>query len=106
MNNLFSLIKKRLSSRHTVIKYIVSIVFIFFLTVSVNNAFSKQVIIIPENPIEDFAENSSHLQLSGHNKELTFTEEVQENNQKEFEKKPEEQHEKGNQKACAGRKKE
>ncbi|MBD3107400.1 DUF4430 domain-containing protein [Bacillus sp. AGMB 02131] len=98
MNNFFSQIKKRLSSRHTVIKYIVSIVFILFLTVSVNNAFSKQVITVPKNPIEDFAENSSHLQLSGHNKELIFTEDVQENNQKELENKPEEQHEKDNQK--------
>lgn len=98
MNSFFSLIKKRLSSRHTVIKYIVSIVFILFLTVSVNNAFSKQVITVPENPIEDFAENSSHLQLSGQNKELALKEEVQENNQKELEKKPEEQHEKVDQK--------
>lgn len=98
MNNFFSLIKKRLSSRQTVIKYIVSIVFILFLSVSVNNAFSKQVITVPENPIEDFAENSSHLQLSGQNKEWTFTEETQENNQKELEKKPEEQQEKVNQK--------
>ena len=98
MNNFFSLIKKRLSSRQTVIKYIVSIVFILFLSVSVNNAFSKQVITVPENPIEDFAENSSHLQLSGQNKECTFTEETQENNQKELEKNPEEQQEKVNQK--------